>query len=106
MSGDAQALVEKREAEVTRMRELLDDWKEILVQVKRVVDWEEPFHPAVLFGVVSLLFIVIWYIEPTFLSFLSLFFLILTLADYLLPYVVPRLFPVEAWNEGLQVSMK
>lgn len=102
MSGDAQVLVEKREAEVTRMRELLDDWKEILVQVKRVVDWEEPFHPAVLFGVVSLLFIVIWYIEPTFLSFLSLFFLILTLADYLLPYVVPRLFPVEAWNEGLQ----
>lgn len=102
MSGDARALAEKREAEVTRMGELLEDWKEILVQVKRVVDWEEPFHPAVLFGVVSLLFLVLWVVEPTFLSFVSLFFLILTLADYALPYVVPRLFPADAWNEDLQ----
>lgn len=103
MSGDAKALAEKQDSEEMRIRDLLDDWKEILVQVKRVVDWEEPFHPAALFGVVSLLFLVLWYVEPTFLSFLSLFFLILTIADYLLPYVVPRLFPAEAWNDDLQV---
>jgi len=102
MSGDGQALAEKREAEATRMRDLLDDWKEILVQVKRVVDWEEPFHPAVLFGAVSLLFLVLWYMEPTFLSFVSLLFLVLTVADFLLPYAVPRLFHAEAWNEDLQ----
>lgn len=100
MSGDGQ--IEKREAEALRMRDHLDDWKEILVQVKRVVDWEEPFHPAVLFGVVSLLFLVLWYFEPTFLSFLCLFFLLLTVADFLLPYVVPKLFPSDAWNDELQ----
>jgi len=100
MSGDAQ--VDKRASECQRMRELLDDWKQLLVHAKRVVDWEEAFHPGVIFGVVSFLFLVIWYVEPTFLSFLSLVALIITVADYLLPLVLPRLLPMDAWSEEEQ----
>jgi len=102
MSGDAQALADKRATESARMRDLLDDWKEILVHAKRVVDWEEAFHPGVIFGVVTLLFLLIWYMEPTFLSFLSLVCLVITLADYLLPLAVPRIFPADNWNADLQ----
>ena len=97
MSGDAQ--VDKRAAESQRMRELLDDWKQLLVHAKRVVDWEEAFHPGVIFGVVSALFLIIWYVEPTFLSFLSLVALFITVADYLLPLILPRLLPIDAWNQ-------
>ena len=99
MSGDAQSLENKRAGEVARMRELLEDWKEILVHVKRVVDWEEQFHPAVVFGVVSLLYLLIWYVEPTFLSFVSLVCLVITLADYLLPLALPRLLDVDNWTD-------
>ena len=103
MSGEAgQSLAEKREAEELRLRDHLDDWKEILVHAKRVVDWEEAFHPAVVFGVVTILFLLLWWAEPTFLSFLSLLLLFVAVVDYLLPFILPRLFPSDGWNADLQ----
>ena len=89
----------QKEAQITRVRLTLDDWKEVLVLGKRVLDWEQPYHPGLIFGIVTLHFIVVnWWLEPSLTTLLSLTLLKLTVADYLLPVVGPKIFPMEHWG--------
>ena len=88
-----------KEARVTRVRLTLDDWKEVLVAGKRVLDWEQPYHPGVIFGGVTLYFLVVFcWLEPSMTTLLSLTLLKLTIADYLMPFVAPKIFPMENWG--------
>jgi len=96
---------ESREAEVTRVRRLLDDWKEVLVAVKRVLDWEQPFHPGLIFGVVTFYFFVLYWMEPSTTAHLSLSLLLLALADYLIPFIAPKLFPLDRWAKQEEHDM-
>jgi hypothetical protein len=89
---------EKREVEVTRLRSNLDDWKEVLVGLKQVVEWNKAHHPALIFGAVTSLFLLFWHFDPSFLSAVSFLFLVLTTCDFLLPLLSSRLFPPDAWN--------
>merc|ERR1712136_430282 len=87
-----------------KVKENLQDWKEILVHLKHILMWEEQWHPALVGGGVSLLFLIIWATEPTLLSLLSLILLLFTLTEYILPFVAPKLFPIETWNESSELD--
>jgi len=89
----------QKEARITRVRLTLDDWKEVLVMMKRVLDWEQPYHPGVIFGLVTLHFLVVhWWWELSLTTYFSLGLLKLAIADYLLPVVGPKIFPMENWG--------
>jgi len=91
----------QKEAQITRVRLTLDDWKELLVLGKRVLDWEQPYHPGLIFGLVTLHFLVVnWWLEPSLTTLFSLTLLKLTVADYLMPFLGPKLFPMENWGSG------
>jgi len=90
---------DQKEAQVARVRRTLDDWKEVLVLGKKVLDWEQPYHPGVIFGLVTLHFLVIeCWLEPSMTALLSITLLKLTLADYLMPFLGPKIFPMENWG--------
>ena len=42
-----------RNNDVDAVRRSLDAWKEVLVAVKKVVDWEQNFYPGVIVGVIT-----------------------------------------------------
>ena len=87
-----------KEARVTRVRLTLDDWKELLVIGKRVLDWEQPHHPCLIIGLVTCHFALNCWWQPSFTAMISLSLLKLTLADYAMPYVGPKIFPMEKWG--------
>lgn len=49
--------LDKKALEVAKVKENLQDWKEILVHLKHILMWEEQWHPALVGGGVSLLFL-------------------------------------------------
>ena len=90
---------DQREAKVTRVRLTLDDWKELLVQAKRVLDWEQSHHPGIIFGLVTLHFVVIHcWLEPAFTTLISMSLLKLTLLDYFMPFLGPKIYPMDKWG--------
>jgi len=90
--------MDQKEARVTRVRLTLDDWKEVLVVWKRVLDWEQPYHPGLIFGLVSVHFLLNHWLQPSFPALVAVTCLKLTLADYLMPLLGPRIFPMEKWG--------
>jgi hypothetical protein len=47
---------------------------------------------------VTLFFLILWYIDPTFLTFVAFNGFLLTLGDYLGPRIIPQVFGVNSWN--------
>ena len=46
---------------VKSLKSALHGWREICVIVNRVLRWEQPYHPAVIFGVTTAVFTFIWW---------------------------------------------
>ena len=90
--------LDQQEARVTRVRRTLDDWKEVLVVGKRVLDWEQPYHPGLICGLVAVHFLFHHWWQPSLPALVALTLLKVTLADYLMPLLGPRIFPMEKWG--------
>lgn len=46
----------------------------------------------------TLFYLALWYIDPTFLTFVAVNGFLITLADYVGPRVIPQVFGVNSWN--------
>jgi hypothetical protein len=63
-----------------------------------VLDWDQPYFPGVIFGVITFKFLLLLWIDPTFIALVSMAFLNLALMDYVLPILAPKVFPLDAWG--------
>jgi len=83
---------------VKSLKSALHGWREICVIVNRVLRWEQPYHPAVIFGVTTAVFTFIWYMDPSFITGISMFLVAVCVLDYIVPFASPMLFPEANWN--------
>jgi len=79
------------ESQVMTLKEELADWKPVVLSVSRLVLWETPVEAAVLAAVPTLFFALVYYLDASFLTILSIVGLIIMAADIGLPYVVSHL---------------
>uniref|UniRef100_A0A8C5KEW1 ADP-ribosylation factor-like protein 6-interacting protein 1 n=1 Tax=Jaculus jaculus TaxID=51337 RepID=A0A8C5KEW1_JACJA len=77
--------------ETASLEEQLQGWGEVL-------RWERAWFPPAIMGVVSLLFLIIYYLDPSVLSGVSCLVMLLCLADYLVPILAPRIFGSNKWT--------
>jgi len=92
------SLTVDRNNDVDAVRRSLDAWKEVLVAVKKVVDWEQNFYPGVIVGVITFKFLMWWYMDPTMVVATCMTILTFLLADQLLPFIAPKIFPMDHWG--------
>ncbi|XP_052056559.1 ADP-ribosylation factor-like protein 6-interacting protein 1 isoform X1 [Apodemus sylvaticus] len=78
--------------ETASLEEQLQGWGEVMLMADKVLRWERAWFPPAIMGVVSLLFLIIYYLDPSVLSGVSCFVMFLCLADYLVPILAPRIF--------------
>ncbi|MFT7798872.1 ADP-ribosylation factor-like protein 6-interacting protein 1 [Arapaima gigas] len=69
--------------ETAQLEEQLQGWGEVILAGDRILRWEKPWFPGALVGVVTLLFVLIYYLDPSVLTGLSCSVMLLCLADYL-----------------------
>ncbi|XP_045117627.1 ADP-ribosylation factor-like protein 6-interacting protein 1 [Portunus trituberculatus] len=87
-----------QERRVKTLRRELEGWREVLCALHSVLIWEKHFFPAISVSAVTFLFLIIWYIEPSMLTLLSILGIIITLCDYLVPQVVPWVVGAHYWT--------
>ncbi|CAL1587624.1 unnamed protein product [Knipowitschia caucasica] len=88
--------------ETAQLEEQLQAWGEVILVGDRVLRWEKPWFPGALLGALSLLFLLIYYLDPSVLTGLSCFAMLLCLADYLVPTLAPRVFGSNKWTTEQQ----
>ncbi|KAF3845907.1 hypothetical protein F7725_002985 [Dissostichus mawsoni] len=76
--------------ETAQLEEQLQGWGEVILAGDRVVRWEKPWFPGALMGATTMLFLMIYYLDPSVLTGLSCAVMLLCLADYLVPTLAPR----------------
>jgi len=71
---------------------LVDDWREVVILGDSVLGWDVDWYPAVTSGSVTLIYLLVWYMDLSLLTLISLLGLFITLADYLGPRVLDKIF--------------
>jgi len=84
--------------EATGLKKDVEKWREVLVITDSVLGWEKEWYPAVTAGLLTTVFLVLWYQDPSFLTLLAVVGLCLTLLDYAVPRIQDRIFPESAWT--------
>ncbi|XP_071964305.1 ADP-ribosylation factor-like protein 6-interacting protein 1 [Antedon mediterranea] len=91
-----------KDTEITAVEQMLHDWRFILLHVDRWMKWEKDSYPAIMTGCVSALFFIIWYLEPTILTTVSLLGMMICLTDYFLPRVFSKFVRTGEWTANNQ----
>ncbi|XP_056609815.1 ADP-ribosylation factor-like protein 6-interacting protein 1 [Triplophysa dalaica] len=88
--------------ETSQLEEQLQGWGEVILAGDRFLRWEKAWYPGVLVGATTVLFLLIYYLEPSVLTGLSCTVMSLCLADYLVPTLAPRVFGSNKWTTEQQ----
>ncbi|KAM6966709.1 ADP-ribosylation factor-like protein 6-interacting protein 1 [Labrus bergylta] len=88
--------------ETAQLEEQLQGWGEVILAGDRVLRWEQPWFPGALMVATSLLFMMIYYLDPSVLTGVSCTIMLLCLADYLVPTLAPRVFGANKWTTEQQ----
>ncbi|XP_013910493.1 PREDICTED: ADP-ribosylation factor-like protein 6-interacting protein 1 [Thamnophis sirtalis] len=86
-------------AETAGLEEQLQGWGEVILVTDKILRWEKTWFPAAMLSVVSVIFLLIYYVDPSVLSGVSCFIMLFCLADYLVPALAPRIFGSTKWYE-------
>ena len=82
-----------RKGDVDAVRRAMHAWKEILVLVKKLLDWDDHFYyPVAIVVIVTFKFLFWWYLDPSLMVAWSVSLLAFILVDQILPSVTPMIF--------------
>lgn len=79
----------------------LEVYREIILLANSVLKWDNKIFPGIIFGGISFIFLVLWYLDLSVLTFVALSLLFVTFLDYAFPYVSKLIFKSNNWT-GVQ----
>ncbi|KAK5617392.1 ADP-ribosylation factor-like protein 6-interacting protein 1 [Crenichthys baileyi] len=88
--------------ETAQLEEQLQGWREVILAGDRVLRWEKPWFPGALIGAITVVFLLIYYLDPSVLTGLSCTVMLLCLADYFVPTLALKVFGSNKWTTEQQ----
>jgi len=85
--------------EMISLKTDMESYRQLLIPINKVLEWEESHYPAILVGLITLLFALIWTMEPSVLTCFSLIGLVICLIDFVVPAVTTYFFATAEWSE-------
>ncbi|KAI0218220.1 ADP-ribosylation factor-like protein 6-interacting protein 1 [Lamellibrachia satsuma] len=89
---------EQESSRLNGLKRDLEHYREILLPLNKVLEWEKPQYPAILIGIITLVFAIIWYLEPSVLTTFSLIGIVVSMVDFVIPLVSSYLFGSKEWT--------
>jgi len=83
---------------VQTVKSCVEGWREAVLIGDSVMGWEQEWHPAATAGSLTVVFLTVWYMDPSLVTLLAIIGLILTLADYLGPKILNKLLSPDKWT--------
>ncbi|KAK6637512.1 hypothetical protein RUM44_007934 [Polyplax serrata] len=90
--------VNEIEKEAKKLKRDLESWREVILPLNSVLLWEENAYLGILIGTTTLVFLLLWQLNPSILSMLSFFGIIVTVIDYLVPTLTLHFCHPEKWT--------
>ncbi|XP_061182065.1 ADP-ribosylation factor-like protein 6-interacting protein 1 [Saccostrea echinata] len=90
MENDSNTETETQAVRLQQMKRDLESWREVLLPLNGLLHWEKPFYPAIIVGINTFIFALIWYFEPSVLTTFALLGLAISLIDFLVPIIGPN----------------
>lgn len=84
-----------------KLKHELEDWREPILLIDSLLKWQRKAYAGVLFGVINIVFLVIWWMDLSVLTMAALTGLAITMLDYGWPIVSKFVFKPENWT-GVQ----
>ncbi|XP_045474604.1 ADP-ribosylation factor-like protein 6-interacting protein 1 isoform X2 [Harmonia axyridis] len=88
----------KREIKLQEVKNKLENWKEIILPLYKILIWEKQWHPFAVAGVSTAIFLFIWLTDMSVLTTFSLLGLFATLCDYLVPIISTSFIKPDSWT--------
>ncbi|GCB81581.1 hypothetical protein scyTo_0022808, partial [Scyliorhinus torazame] len=89
-------------SETAQLEEHLEGWGEVMLAADRILRWEKPWFPAIMMLVVSVVFLLIYWLDPSVLTGVSCAIMMICLADYLVPTIASKMFGSNKWTTEQQ----
>lgn len=80
------------------MKHNLEKWREIILVLNSFLKWEQKYYAGVVTAVITLVFLLVWYCDLSFITCIGLTGLIATLFDYFYPKLSKMFFKSENWR--------
>jgi len=90
--------------ELDKMKKALEHYRVILVPLNKFIEWDQSYYPAILVGVTTLIFSIVWYLEPSVLTTACILGLIFCIVDFAMPTISPQLEKTNEWTERKSVQ--
>jgi len=84
--------------ELSSLKKDLEAYREFILPLNKVLEWEQNHYPGILVGSITFLFAIIWYLEPSVLTSFSLIGLTACVVDFLVPMLSGYLFSASDWT--------
>lgn len=85
---------------IAKTKTHLESWKGLIIYLHSVFVWSQPHHAPVLAASVSALFLLIWLLDTSILTTLSVIGVLITLADYVVPLISSNLFDSSKFGDA------
>lgn len=76
----------------------MEEHRELLLLLSSVLKWEKKFYPGVIFGAISFLFLILWFLNLSLLTLVGVIGVVAVLIDYGYPVVSKIIFKPENWT--------
>lgn len=76
----------------------LEVYRELLLILNSVFKWEQSFFPGIIGGVLTVVFLFLWYLDFSTLTLVALTMILVTVVDYGYPLVSKFIFKAENWS--------
>lgn len=86
------------EEDLINLKSNLQKYRSLIIPLNKILEWEQNFYPGVVIGVITFVFALVWYLEPSILTTVCLIGIILSAADFALPTLISHLFSSEEWS--------
>ncbi|XP_050391321.1 ADP-ribosylation factor-like protein 6-interacting protein 1 [Patella vulgata] len=93
-----QTNIDEESNELSELKKDLEGWKEALIPLNSLLEWEKPYHPGIIVGTTTFLFALIWFVQPSVLTTFSLVGLLISAVDLVIPMVGSKVFSTGDWT--------
>lgn len=84
--------------QLERMKKDLEAYREVMLPINKVIEWEQTYYPVILVAAITLIFSIIWYIEPSVLTSVCLLGMLVCAVDLALPTISDKFLRSAEWT--------
>lgn len=99
-------LIPIQKKQFNKMKHDLEGYREIILIINSILKWDKPFYAGIVFGVVTFVHVLLWYMNLSILTLFSLICLISILSEFVIPLVSKFLPKSDNWSGAQEKSFE